>query len=349
MTYYFKDVLVQLGRVTPETFRSDAYRRAVAKDIAILARVAGEEDQFFNAHAVPQTFLSVGLDLASIKAWKAVLESIKLVASDRFSTMHKGTPYYFMGTAAYRMDDFERALFWMDSAVSEDVAANGENWVNVPAGYFFRLDADSPNQYARDLVLRTRTVLGSLLDRISTMRTRLLELTPLVQKLVQPAISGTVELRSAVTALFTYALEYEKLLSQLRLSSSHPTTLEPVYLNLFKGTLLLETLLKRSRAGQTIGGRGTLKTYLQDAGIKAALGLPKIFKGMGEVAFEDVVNSLPAVANVLLPEDAFRIAWGVRNTAGHSLSWGPKPSAEQYELLFLLIFTAVAITVEALY
>jgi hypothetical protein len=350
MAFKFEEFLLQIGQITPKTFASEEYRSAITIDIAALPRQPGKEDQFFNSHVVPQCFMSVGLDLAAVRAWEAILESIRIVDPGRFSQMHKGTPYYFLGIASYRMDDFERAVFYMDSAVAEDFAANGANWVNVPAGYFFRLDGDSLNQYGRELVLRTRSVLNSLLQDTSAMWQHSLDVESFISKLIQPAISEAIELRSAVTTLFTYVLEFEKLLRHLRLSSNQPSTSEPFYIHLFKGTLLLETLLKNSNSGKLLGGGNTLNKYLGNTAIKTALGLPSDFQGMGrDLTFEKLVNSIPARADIRLPDDSFRISWGVRNTVGHSLSWTSKLTADQYELLFMLIFAAITITVVELY
>jgi hypothetical protein len=44
------------------------------------------------------------------------------------------------------------------TAIAKDVAANGASWINVPAGYFFRLDGDSPNQYGRISIGGDRTL-----------------------------------------------------------------------------------------------------------------------------------------------------------------------------------------------
>ena len=52
---------------------------------------------------------------------------------------HKGTPFYFMGIAAFASHDYQTATFFFDAAVAEDVHHYpGDN--NKPALVFMRLD-----------------------------------------------------------------------------------------------------------------------------------------------------------------------------------------------------------------
>jgi len=264
--------------------------------------------------------------------------------------MHKGTPYYFIGAASYLVDDFEKAFFYMDCAVAEDHHIHGANWRNTPAGYFIRLDDSSPNQFARELTSRTKEAVASALGAVASLGGTALSLQQLHDKLLTPAIDGIDELRSAVTALFTFILEYEPRSRQLVFASSHGGSGEPFYLHLFKGSLIFETLLKVSALGQRLV-QGTIGTYLGDACIRMKLGLPNRFEGMGNISFDQVIVSVHDAVTHGNPlnERAVRAAWGVRNTTGHSLAWETRPKPDEYKMLFNHLLGALFHTVDCLF
>jgi hypothetical protein len=56
-----------------------------------------------------------------MKAYECLLELLKAHNQDQFFRIHKGTPYYFLGWTAFQIEDFDKALFYMDTAISEDL------------------------------------------------------------------------------------------------------------------------------------------------------------------------------------------------------------------------------------
>jgi len=63
--------------------------------------------------------------------------------------MHKGTPLYLMGWLSYEIKDYERGVFYMDAALSEDVRNNPAGWAQTPAASFLFLDDTDHNAAAR--------------------------------------------------------------------------------------------------------------------------------------------------------------------------------------------------------
>lgn len=342
--------MAKVGVVGSAFFASQEYRVALSKDLPVLPAAPASEDEFFTRHSVPQRLLIGGAAQHSIVAWENCLHSVKLTDPQRYERMHKGTPYYFMGVASYLIEDFEKAFFYMDCAVAEDHHIDVTSWRNTPAGYFMRLDDSSPNQFARELTSRTKQAVASALKAVTSLGGAVLSLQQLHDKLLTPAIDGTDELRSAVTALFTFILEYEPRSRQLVFASSHGGSGEPFYLHLFKGSLIFETLLKVSRPGQRLA-QGTIGTYLGDANIKTMLGLPNQFQGMGNISFNQVIASVHNAVTNRDPfnERAIRAAWGVRNTTGHSLAWQTRPKPDEYEMLFNHLLGALFHTVDRLF
>ena len=81
---------------------------------------------------------------------RSVLELVQLLDEAKFVTMHKGTPYYWMGMAAYLLANFETAVYLMDASVAEDVK-NDPGSTDTPSRLFFRLESENPNQAAQKL------------------------------------------------------------------------------------------------------------------------------------------------------------------------------------------------------
>jgi hypothetical protein len=331
-------------------FESLEYQLALLTDLAALPANPTAEDDFFKRHSVPQQLLVRGAHHESIVAWEHCLTSIRSTASARYDSMHKGTPYYFIGAAAYLIEDFEKAFFYMDCAVAEDRHVHGANWRNTPAGYFIRLDDSNPNQFARVLTSRTKRAVDNALQIIASRGAVNLSLQRLHDKLLAPAIDGPDELRSAVTALFTFILEYQSRRRDLMCASSHGGSGEPFLLHLFKGALIFETLLKVSALGQKLG-LGTLGDYLCNSNIQTSLGLARGFGGMGNISFDEVIEKVreAEVRGGQFNERAVQAAWGVRNTTGHSLAWKKRPTPDEYEMLFNHLLAAIVLVVDRLF
>lgn len=350
----------KMGGVGAAFFASYEYKMALSTDLAALPANPTDEDDFFNRHSVPQQLLVQGAHHDSIVAWEHCLSSIRSTSSARYDRMHKGTPYYYIGTAAYLIEDFEKAFFYMDCAVAEDHHIHGANWRDTPAGYFIRLDDSEcganltgncrPNQLARVLTSNTKEAVANALQTIASHGGVNLSLQQLHDKLLAPAIDGTDELRSAVMALFTFILEYQSRYRELMFVSSHGGSGESFLLHLFKGALIFETLLKVSAYGPE-PGPGTLGNYLGNSSIKERLGLPAEFGGMGICSFDQVIKNVceTEVSTYPFNARAVRAAWGVRNTTGHSLAWKKRPTFNEYEMLFNHLCAAIVLVVDRLF
>jgi hypothetical protein len=50
-----------------------------------------------------------------------LLATCKQIDADAYRRIHKGTPFYWLGTAAFLVHDYQTATFLFDAAVSEDI------------------------------------------------------------------------------------------------------------------------------------------------------------------------------------------------------------------------------------
>jgi hypothetical protein len=272
--------------------------------------------------------------------------------------MHKGTPYYFLGFAAYFARDYETALFYIDCAVEQDLSIHGDRWPNVPSGKFLLLDTENREQYAWPLVQQISEVFQSTMERLRSLGGHQLTINDyrdnLVRPAMAPAMAGNPSLRSAVTAFLTFLLEYRSRKRQLFLAPPTGGTGEPFYLHLFKGALLFETLLKTSSEGLRVldhNPRAMLNDLLGDSAIYRAMGFRGAPQGLGAVTFDELLQRIEQDEHDGMNFDlrAIRATWGVRNTTGHSMAWPRRLNVDEYERVFLLILGALSISILTLH
>jgi hypothetical protein len=351
--YHFIDVLNDLSAGGPlyAIMLSEEYRRAIGVDFAALADTPEAADAFFarsqieNPRSGP-TFRAW--------AWGRLLSILRDADPGKYDRIHKGTPFYFLAIAAYSSGDHERALAFMDGAVDEDHRIHGHDWRNVPSGMFFSLNPEPRNQFGRHVVRRVTDVLSDQFGQVAALGGPVLTMPTLITRLVEPAIDGTRELRSVVTALFTFLLEYQSRADDLKVLPPAAGTGEAVYLHLFKGALLFETLLKTSVAGQAIIAgrpRATLGDLLASDRIYQSLGFRAQPQGPGGDTFDDVLQLIREEETNREPFNvkAVHAVWGVRNKTGHSLAWPRKPSEPEYSGVFRLVLGAIVLVLANLY
>ena len=97
---------------------------------------AAAEDQFFVtlALATPE----IGRTDRSRDSAITRNFSIDWTRRDRkkYAAVHKGTPFYFLMWTAFDLRNYERALYYLDAAISEDVRTDPRHWANRPAALF---------------------------------------------------------------------------------------------------------------------------------------------------------------------------------------------------------------------
>jgi hypothetical protein len=272
--------------------------------------------------------------------------------ASRYQKLHKGTPFYFLGMASYSSRDFEKALFYMDAALEEDLGIHKEKWPDNPAGKFVLLQDESPDQAARPLVKRTREAFEQVMNAVTGLGGIGLSTEELRNKLVRPAMTAGSGKRSAVTALLSFLLEFSSREKEISLAGRPTSTGEPFFLHLLKGAVLFETLLKTSPAGsaiQTRDPKATINTLLADPTIYSPLGFATAPQGLGAHTFDDVLKAIGNDKTSDFTQRAVRATWGVRNTTGHSMGWPYRPDPNEYKMVYQLIAGALSATLAKLH
>ena len=167
-----------------------------------------------------------------------------------YQKIHKGYPFYFMGMAAYRMHDFQSAIYYIDAALSEDLKNFPSN-PDSPPSLFLRLEGDDERQAAKYIVQGAQESIEEYIDFYNQIiesnnnDSPLLSIEYLRSTLLGPAVtSNNPNKRSLASTFITFFLEFKYRDMQLGLRPE-PGTNEPFFVHLFKGCLLFESFLKK--------------------------------------------------------------------------------------------------------
>lgn len=261
--------------------------------------------------------------------------------------MHKGLLFYFMGIAAYRIHAYSSAIYYIDSAVSEDLKNESENY-NSPSRLFLRLEGEKDEQAAKVIVqdaqirIEDKINLYNELNLASGLKFPNLSMEDIRKYLLDPASSlNKPELRSLATTFITFFLEFDYLYFQLMVRKESGTN-EPFFTHLFKGCLLFESLLKKNPTTPFKGN--TLEQLL--ISLSNSLGLPKQVK-ISAVNLESVLMEVQSADDSFV--SAMSMTGKLRNTLGHNIGWTDQLTKEQYLQGFLLIAVSCLHAISTLY
>ena len=266
---------------------------------------------------------------------------------DLYLKMHKGLVFYFMGIAAYRIHTYASAIYYIDSAVSEDLKNEPDNY-NSPSRLFLRLEDERDEQAAKLFVKDARAKIEDKINFYNDSNTELnlkfprLSMQDVRKYLLEPASSlNRPDLRSLATTFITFFLELDYLFFQLMVRKESGTN-EPFFTHLFKGCLLFESLLKKNPTTKHKGN--TLEKLLSS--LSGPLGIPKQVK-IGAAKLENVLKEIQNADDSMVT--AITLTGKLRNTLGHNMGWEDQLTEEQYLRGFLLIGVSCLHAISTLY
>jgi len=238
---------------------------------------------------------------------------------EKYKIIHKGTPFYFLAWTAYDLRNFEKALFYMDAAISED-KKNSSEWMKEPAAKsFFWLELPEVAQRVTEDI---RFVLKNEIKRFNTIS----NITPFtiedfIEKFVRVLITGEPKYRTIVTSFFTFLLEFKERVQELEIRSTEGGSVEPFITHLFKGGVVFESLLKIFYKGSTLPNIYKKPQFKKDF-------LKRV------VSSANTLNKVYAAISTENMQTAFDTTTQIRNTTGHNLVWDDIFSATNYKDLY---------------
>lgn len=246
----------------------------------------------------------------------------------KYETIHKGTPYYFLAWTAFDLKNYEKAVFYMDAAISEDKRKSPLDWLNNPASQFLTLNCNG-NQAAVRITKHLNEKISLELMRLRGINGNLqISIDDFVEKFVKSLVKQSKN-HSIITAFYSYILEFEEREKELLLRSSHGGSIEPVLTYLFKGGLIFESLLKFLYPKKDNGDLcKTLNDVFTTALFKSDF-VPHVLSSASTL--NDIVSSINNTDLIT----SFNTISQLRNTTGHNLVWDDVFSNyKNFELLY---------------
>lgn len=311
-----------------------------------------DADNFFGMYGVGNSVIERDQPLERSWAYELLLYILQQYDKERYSNIHKGTPYYFIGWTLYEFGNFEKAFFYLDAAVSEDLKIYEERGKQeTPAMAFFLLretptssvglftlhtphnyyiaDAFSPycNELNLDRVLYKYGFIEKFVTNIIFEKDRL----------------KNKKMRSVLTAVYGFISESRVLNKLILLRSSEGGSLEPFVNHLFSGARILESLLK-------LKGKGSnLEDTIEN--MKIRLDLRDIDLRGNYKSLESAVEKHTDLKgkNQSFQRCNFEAAYIIRNTTGHSLLWEDFLTEKNYSVLYSCLINSILWSIDKLW
>jgi hypothetical protein len=311
----------------------------------------GSGDQFFEKYGPGNTVDGLVKPYERMKAYEVLLKLLAEHNLAHFRAIHKGTPYYFLGWTAFQIEDYEKGVFYLDTAISEDLRLLGSTYdinsgKSTPGINFILLTGGS-HVAAKEATELKNLVKDELADFSNKSGLTITE-DIFIQKLIKDSgLFRDNTFRTIITSLYSFILEFESRQTQLFIRSSDGGSIEPFLTHLFKGCLILESLLKLLPPGDT---KKTLKPAIEahnrELGIDINL-LPR------DKTLEEVIALMRTLEQnkESYPNVCFATTYGLRNTTGHKLAWldAFQKSELVYQDLYKRILGAIFWTVDKLW
>lgn len=305
-------------------------------------------DRFFQEYGVGNIVYSIDQPYERLKAYELLLKILNEHSASTYKVIHKGTPYFVMSWIAFQIEDFQRGVYYADCAINEDIRksdpCNLNSFIGNPSAYFFLLKKNE-NLVAKETLDKLIFSFEAEISITCLGATISFSKDDLVEKfLVNSNLLIDKNFRTIITSLYSFVLEHNSLSKRLKLRGINGSTIEPFLLHLFKGGVLLESILKlktEDRENPNI----KLKTLLEDK--KNDLNITKPI--IGGIKFDQVVTNLQKYLTTgeTYNNRCFLTAYGVRNTTGHFLGWSDlfDKYTNAYDDLYKSVIGAILLTI----
>lgn len=278
-------------------------------------------DKFFEKYAVGNTLDVVDRPYERMHAYEVLLDLLFEHNNAQFQAIHKGTPYYFLGWTALQIENFEKGIFYFDQAISEDIKKSpGQDVATLKANPGIGLLLlDPAHQPGLPVALDLLHAIEDEITNFSTISGSPLNKNNFIDKFITPHFFQN-EFRTIATSIYSFILEYKSLEKQLKIRSASGGSLEPFFLHLFKGGLILESLLKLKNPGTSTTLGRVLGDYASAGNVLQIDNSNRVLKGG---TLTDVVAHYNQLRTNSEPYQnvCFAAAYGIRNTTGHNLAW----------------------------
>jgi hypothetical protein len=290
-----------------------------------------EADDYFEKHTCGSYPDRVDYPLERFNHSMKLLEGLRADDPTKYGRMHKGTPLFYLAWLSFDARDFERALFFLDAGISEDIANAPGEWQEAPGAKFLRLELDC---IARRTIVELLGLLQAEIVRFNGISGQpAITIDRWRAAVARPLLEGSAG-RTTLCALYIFLYEYNERASEIGIRSRATAGANHAFLNhLFLGGLVTESLLKLWYVGPTkfeqIFADRTFRTdFTIDVGVRMNTSA-RTLAAIEEGAADDQVSALTTAAKL-------------RNATGHNLERDDIfDSSECYRRLYERVVNAI--------
>lgn len=273
---------------------------------------------YFQTFGVPNIIERPGLPYERFTCYEELLTILQAEDSKKFFQLHKGTPYYFLAWLSFDIANYERAVYYLDSALCEDQKNFPKKWLTTPGTQAVLLQVEKSGPVKR-VVEKVRGEFENQIKRFNLNTHSNLSVDNLVLNLLNDLCNpqSKKQTHSILTAIYTFLYVYEDIRKLILLGNS-VGSLEPLLSHLFKGGLIFESLLKHVYSDQILKkfkGFATLEKVLKLEIIKEDFDL----KGEINISATSVDALMRDVSSNSI-RASFVTTGRVRNFSGHDLA-----------------------------
>jgi hypothetical protein len=208
----------------------------------LLTPAVEQEDSFFSTFGPGNLLQATDRPFERFRDYEDLLQMLQRRNPQKYERIHKGTPFFFLARTAFDIRNYEKTLYYLDAAISEDVRNFGNDWINRPGALLLRLTTRP--HVAERVIRQIRQLLSDQISRfngISSLAPIRIDLfiDEFVVRLMQTSSTRTI-----ISAFYVFLFEATERLTELRLRSTQGSSLGPVIAHLFSGGLIFESLLK---------------------------------------------------------------------------------------------------------
>jgi hypothetical protein len=280
-------------------------------------------DRFFGVFAPGNTTFYPDRPYERFCDYEELLFRLMETDQAKYRIMHKGTPFGFLSCLAFDLRNYEKALFYMDAGIGEDVRKHKDQrdpagWLRNPGPRFLLLD---------HWLKRTYTDVKSLLEKELSGFNAISGRAPIDIEFWRRfaralLVDPDPTLRAMISAMYVFLLEFRDNYRELLLrEGSTGGSNQPFTVHLFTGGLIFESLLKHWYPNNGQGKKNRTIGDILDKRISPAFAADF---GDGCAAVRRGADTLEEIHNAIQDssiETAFGTAVRLRNTTGHNIVW----------------------------
>ena len=211
-----------------------------------------EGDRFFGEYGAGNVVERADAPFERFVYYEQLLIELMNADKAKYRIMHKGTPFGFMSWLAFDLRNYEKALFYMDAGIGEDVrkdkgTGNPAGWLGNPGPRFLLLNPDPGNDWFRRTFEEVKSLLEKELARFNGISGRPPFDIPSWQRFARTLlVDPDPTQRAILSAIYVFLLEFRDHYQELVLrEGSTAGSNQPFTVHLFTGGLIFESLLKR--------------------------------------------------------------------------------------------------------